>query len=58
MVLPKYIITYDPARLADRSVVLVTEVYCDENVGWKARIVNVNQLADVSYQKENTNEYT
>ncbi len=43
----KYIITYDPARLADRSVVLVTEVYCDENVGWKARIVNVIQLADV-----------
>lgn len=48
----KYIITYDPARLADRSVVLVTEVYCDENVGWKARIVNVIQLADVLTKKK------
>ena len=48
----KYIITYDPARLADRSVVLVTEVYCDENFGWKARIVNVIQLADVLTKKK------
>ena len=48
----KYIICYDPARLADRSVVLIAEAYCDENFGWKARIVNVIQLADMLTKKK------
>lgn len=48
----KYIICYDPARLADRSVVLIAEAYCDENFGWEARIVNVIQLADMLTKKK------
>ena len=48
----KYIICYDPARLADRSVVLIAEAYCDENFGWKARIANVIQLADMLTKKK------
>lgn len=43
----KYIICFDPARLFDRSAVLVAEAYMDENFGWKARIVNVISLADM-----------
>lgn len=43
----KYLILYDPARLYDRSVVLVAEVIYDEFIGWKARIVNVISLVDV-----------
>ena len=43
----KYVILYDPARLCDRSVVLVAEVFYDENIGWKARIVNVISLVDM-----------
>lgn len=43
----KYLILYDPARLYDRSVVLVAEVIYDESIGWKARIVNVISLVDV-----------
>lgn len=43
----KYLVLYDPARLYDRSVVLVAEVIYDESIGWKARIVNVISLVDV-----------
>jgi hypothetical protein len=43
----KYLILYDPARLYDRSVVLVAEVIYDEFIGWKARIVNVISLVDM-----------
>ena len=43
----KYLLLYDPARLYDRSVVVVAEVYYDEIVGWKARIVNVISLVDM-----------
>jgi len=42
----KYILAYDPARLADNSVVGIAEVYQDEQVGWKMRIVNFVSLAD------------
>lgn len=42
----KYIIAYDPARLADNSVVGIGEIYQDPQVGWKMRIVNFVSLAD------------
>ena len=43
----KYVIMYDPARLSDNSVILVAEVYYDDNFGWKAKIVNVISLVDM-----------
>ena len=48
----KYVLMYDPARLADRAVVLVAEVYYDKNFGWKARIVNVISLVDMLTKKK------
>lgn len=48
----KYVIMYDPARLADRAVVLIAEVYYDENFGWKAKIVNVISLIDMLTKKK------
>lgn len=36
----KYIIAVDPARSNDNSVCTIAEVYEDENVGYKLRIVN------------------
>lgn len=42
----KYIIAWDPARLADNSVLGIAEVYKDELVGWKMKIVNFVSLAD------------
>ncbi len=48
----KYVLMYDPARLADRAVILVAEVFCDENVGWKAKIVNVISLVDMLTKKK------
>lgn len=43
----KYIITYDPARMFDNSVVVVAELINDEQVGWKAKIVNIISLIDI-----------
>ena len=48
----KYVLMYDPARLADRAVILVAEVYYDDNFGWKARIVNVISLVDMLTKKK------
>lgn len=41
-----YCIAYDPARLADCSVIGIAEYYEDNDVGWKMRIVNVVSLVD------------
>lgn len=41
-----YALAYDPARLADCSVIGIAEYYEDENVGWKMKIVNVVSLMD------------
>lgn len=43
----KYIITYDPARMRDNSVVTVGELYDDGNDDLKVRIVNCVNLMDV-----------
>lgn len=48
----KYVLMYDPARLADRAVILVAEVYYDNNFGWKAKIVNVISLVDMLTKKK------
>lgn len=48
----KYVIMYDPARLADRAVILVAEVYYNQNFGWKAKIVNVISLVDMLTKKK------
>lgn len=48
----KYVLMYDPARLADRAVILVAEVYYDDNFGWKAKIVNVISLVDMLTKKK------
>lgn len=48
----KYVIMYDPARLADRAVILVAEVYYDDNFGWKAKIINVISLVDMLTKKK------
>ena len=43
----KFIITYDPARFTDNSVITIGEVYQDEDKNTKCRIVNCINLADV-----------
>ena len=47
-----YAIAYDPARLADNSVIAIAEYYKDPNVGWKMRIVNVVSMVDVMKAKK------
>lgn len=42
----KYIITYDPARSYDNSVISIFKIINDENVGLKLRLVNCVSLAD------------
>ena len=44
----KFIITYDPARLRDNSVVLIGELYFDKTVqNYRVRIVNCINLIDI-----------
>lgn len=43
----KYVIAWDPARSYDGSAVGIAELYKDEQVGWKARIVNFVSMIDV-----------
>ena len=47
-----YLIAYDPARLADQSVIGIAEVYEDPEVGWKMKIVNVISLIDYMKKKK------
>lgn len=48
----KYLILYDPARLQDRAIALVAEVYYDDDFGWKAKIVNCISLVDIITKKK------
>ena len=43
----KYVLLFDPARLHDRAIVLVAEIFYDDNFGYKAKIVNCISLVDV-----------
>lgn len=49
----KFVIAYDPARSRDNSVILVMEIYLDENSGeYKGRIVNCVNLIDVGKKRK------
>lgn len=48
----KYIIAVDPARSNDNSVCTIAEVYEDENVGYKLRIVNSVSWTDLEKKKK------
>lgn len=49
----KFVIAYDPARSRDNSVILVMEIYLDENSGeYKGRIVNCVNLIDIGKKRK------
>lgn len=49
----KFVIAYDPARSRDNSVILVMEIYLDEDSGeYKGRIVNCVNLIDVGKKRK------
>lgn len=49
----KFVIAYDPARSRDNSVILVMEIYLDEETGeYKGRIVNCVNLVDVGKKRK------
>lgn len=49
----KFVITYDPARSRDNSVIVVMEVYEDDKTGtYKGRIVNCVNLLDVGKKRK------
>lgn len=43
-----YLIAYDPARQYDNAIVAIAELYFDEQVGYKLKIVHMVSFADVS----------
>lgn len=43
----KYIIIYDPASKLDNSIILVAEIFKDDNKGWMARLINCKNLIEV-----------
>ena len=43
-----YLIAYDPARQYDNAIVGVAELYFDDNVGYKLKIVNIVSFADIN----------
>lgn len=48
----KFILTYDPARLSDNSVILVGELYDDLDDGYEVRLVNCINLVDIHKKKK------
>ena len=48
----KFVIAYDPARSRDNSVILVMELYVDNNGEYKGRIVNCINLLDVGKKRK------
>ena len=49
----RFLISYDPARSRDNSVILVMEIYLDEETGqYKGRIVNCVNLIDVGKKRK------
>lgn len=49
----KFVIAYDPARSRDNSIILVMEIYLDEDSGqYKGRIVNCVNLIDVGKKRK------
>ena len=49
----RFVICYDPARSRDNSIILVMEIYQDENTGeYKGRIVNCINLVDIGKKRK------
>jgi hypothetical protein len=49
----KFVIAYDPARSRDNSIILVMEIYLDEETnGYKGRIVNCVNLIDIGKKRK------
>lgn len=48
----KFVICYDPARSRDNSVILVMEIYQNEDGGYFGRIVNCINLIDVGKKRK------
>lgn len=49
----KFVITYDPARSRDNSIILVMEIYLDEETNeYKGRIVNCVNLIDIGKKRK------
>ena len=49
----KFVLTYDPARSRDNSIILVMEIYLDEITGeYKGRIVNCVNLIDIGKKRK------
>lgn len=48
----KFVIAYDPARSRDNSVILVMELYIDEDGYYKGRIVNCVNLIDIGKKRK------
>lgn len=42
----KYVIVYDPSSKLDNSVILVAELFHDEEKGWMAKIINCRNLIE------------
>lgn len=54
----KYIIAYDPARMADNSAVVIGELYKDEKDEWRMKIVNCQTLMEVCEKKNKPKKIT
>lgn len=48
----KFVICYDPARSRDNSIILVMEIYQDQNGEYKGRIVNCINMIDISNKRK------
>ena len=48
----KFVFAYDPARSRDNSIILVMELYVDNNGEYKGRIVNCVNLLDISKKRK------
>lgn len=48
----KFVFAYDPARSRDNSIILVMELYMDNNGEYKGRIVNCVNLLDISKKRK------
>ena len=48
----RFAIAYDPARSYDNSISTVGEIYYDEQVGYKLRLVNSVSFADIAKKKK------
>ena len=47
----KFLLTFDPARNRDNSIITVMEIYQDENNEYRGRIVNCVNMIDVSTKR-------